>query len=801
MALPDDSHDPTADHVDFLANVLGDPPDGPLSLFSIDTTKGTRHTDWADTPAELYKAALLRAPKCNVWFGVAPRFARTGGRGTAQDCTTFGAMWADLDVIGPGHARSDLIPTIGDALDLVDEFPMPTSSILSTGGGLQAWWFLTERIPVDQSADLLARFGAWWVNAGLRHGWHIDNVWDPARVLRVPGTQNRKTVDVHPVDLVGYEPGVNYSLDDFDWLPEPPAPTYQTKPADRVPYIGPKRPGDHFNAMHTCGQVLETHGWTFDHKDRGTGDEQWVRPGKDKRQGTGGTVYAADGHFICWSESVPQLDVRRSYDPFGLYVALRHDGDFRAAGSDLGNRGYGERAVDDSLQWLIDGVGKADGAAGEPTADYHGPDDDQLWAEGCDERPWPTIEPAAWRGPLGEVVRAIEPHSETDPIALAVELMTALGNCIGAGPHAIADGSLHPARLFTCLTGKTAKGRKGSAAAQVNRVMVHVDRMWAERRQVNGIASGEALIASVSAPVDPTETEGATVVDHRALIRESEFARFLTIAAREGSTLSAVVRDAWDTGQLSITARTNPVRADGAHVSLCGHITAEELLGKVTATDAANGLLNRFLFALVQRSKRLPSGGKLEEDDYARLGAILAPVVESARRSGRMVRTDAAEAFWAKVYDELGDDDPPGMVGQLVARSEPHTLRLSVLFALLDGRRVVDVAHIEQAYTWWRYFRASIEYLFAGRSFTPDAAKLLGALRDAGRDGLSFGEQHAVFNRNRSAGDLAKLRHELTHAGVVWTDKKGRDERSWAVRPRLSAPPTTLAGSLDSSDS
>ncbi len=798
MALPDDAHD---NHdVEFLTAVLGDPPDGPLSLFSINADDGTRHTDWADTPTGLYQAALRRAPTCNVWFGVAPRFARTGGRGTAQDCTTFGALWADLDVIGPGHARTDLIPTTGHALDLVEEFPLPTSAVLATGGGLQVWWFLTERLPVDEAADVLARFGAWWVQAGGRHGWHIDNVWDPARVLRVPGTQNRKTGDVAPVELAVWNPDHRYGLDDFEWLPEPPAATYQTAPADRVPYIGPKRPGDHFNAVHSCGQVLETHGWTFDRREPGNGNEHWVRPGKDKRQGSGGTVYAADGHFICWSGSVPELDVRRSYDPFGLYVALRHGGDFGAAGSDLGGRGYGERAVDDSLQWLIDGAGKADGAGAEPVG-YHGPPDNELWVEGCDERAWPVIEPAAWRGALGEVVRAIEPHSETDPIALAVELITALGNSIGAGPHAVADGSTHPARLFACLVGKTAKGRKGSAAAQAMRVMAHVDPGWAATRQVNGIASGEALIASVSSPVDPTESDAATVVDHRALIRESEFARFLTIAAREGSTLSAVVRDAWDTGQLSITARTNPVRADGAHVSLCGHITAEELRAKVTASDAANGLLNRFLFALVQRSKRLPSGGSLEEEDYARLGAVLAPIVEQGRKSGRMARTEAAEAYWAKVYNELGDDDPPGMVGQLVARSEPHTLRLSVLFAVLDRRRVVDVCHIEQAYAWWRYFRASVEYLFAGRSFSPDASKLLGALRDAGRDGLSFGEQSGVFGRNRMAGDLAKMRHELTVGGVVVTDERGRDKRSWAVRPVPSTPPTTLLDSSDSSDS
>lgn len=797
MALPaDESAD---DHVDFLGTVLGDPPDGPINLFSIDAENGTRITDWADTPAELYRIAQHRAPRCNVWFGVAPRTHRTSGRGGAADCTSIGALWTDLDVIGPGHARADIIPTLNDAYLLVETFGMLPTAVLETGGGLQAWWALAERLPAGQTGDILARFGAWWVQAGGRRGWHIDNVWDPARVLRVPGTRNRKTGDAAAVELAVWNPDRRYGLDDFDWLPDPPAPTYGAGPQEHVPYIGPKRPGDHFNAVHTCGQVLQAHGWTFDRKDRDTGNEQWVRPGKERRQGSSGTVYAADGHFINWSGSVPQLDVRRSYDPFGLYVALRHDGDFQTAGRDLGARGYGERDVD-ARALMEELAGKGGATVGDPPPgeDYHGPPDDQLWVEGCDERAWPTIEEPAWWGPLGQVVRAIEPHSETDPVAIGLELMVALGNSIGSGPHAVADGSQHPARLFATLIGKTAKGRKGSAAAQTNRVMAHVDRRWATTRQVNGIASGEALIAAVSSPVNPADGDPATIIDHRALIRESEFARFLTIANRDGSTLSAVVREAWDTGQLAITARLNPVRAENAHVSISGHITAEELRAKLTATDAANGLLNRFLFALVQRSKRLPTGGALEEKDYAALGAVLAPLVQQARKGGLMVRTEAAEEYWAKVYDELGDDDPPGLVGQLVARAEPHTLRLSVLFALLDGRRVVDVAHIRQAYAWWRYCRASVEYLFAGRSFSTDAAKLLEALRDAGRAGLTYGEQHAVFNRNRSGGDLARMRHELTAAGVVVSSERGRDKRSWAVRPVLSAPPTVLLNSLDS---
>ncbi len=47
--------------------------------------------------------------------------------------------------------------------------------------------------------------------------------------------------------------------------------------------------------------------------------------------------------------------------------------------------------------------------------------------------------------------------------------------------------------------------------------------------------------------------------------------------AREGNTLSAIIRQAWDTGNLQVKTRNNPNRATGAHISIIGHITKDEL--------------------------------------------------------------------------------------------------------------------------------------------------------------------------------------------------------------------------------
>ena len=104
------------------------------------------------------------------------------------------------------------------------------------------------------------------------------------------------------------------------------------------------------------------------------------------------------------------------------------------------------------------------------------------------------------------------------------------------------------------------------------------------------------------------------VEDKRLLVIEAEFVRALQVAQRDGSILSAVIREAWDSGNLGIMTRAKKVRATDAHIAILGHITREELVRHLSTTEACNGYANRFLWVHTQRSKKLPFGGNLKED-------------------------------------------------------------------------------------------------------------------------------------------------------------------------------------------
>src|SRR5262249_32941874 len=155
----------------------------------------------------------------------------------------------------------------------------------------------------------------------------------------------------------------------------------------------------------------------------------------------------------------------------------------------------------------------------------------------------------------------------------------------------------------------------------------------------------------------------------------------LAAMARDGSTLSGVLRDAWDGRRLQTLAKRSPAVATGTHVSILAAITPDEVLRKLTATEQANGFANRFLWIYVERSQLLPDGAGADEQLVHELSGEIGEALDKARRVDGVVRDDDAKALWHDVYPRL-TRDVPGMTGAMRSRAESQTLRLSLCYAL-----------------------------------------------------------------------------------------------------------------------
>ncbi|QJW92561.1 bifunctional DNA primase/polymerase [Frigoriglobus tundricola] len=408
---------------------------------------------------------------------------------------------------------------------------------------------------------------------------------------------------------------------------------------------------------------------------------------------------------------------------------------------------------------------------------------------------WPTLDEAALHGVLGEMVRTLEPETEADPVGILLSMLVAFGNAVGRGPHFPVEGDHHHANLFTILVGDSSRGRKGTSLGRTLTLFGDADAEWKRDCHTTGLSSGEGLIFAVRDPVEslePVKEKGKItgyqkvlkdqgVTDKRLFVVEPEFAQTLKVLKREGNTLSPVVRQAWDSGALSVMTKTNAARATETHVSILGHITRPELAKCLSDTDCFNGFANRFLWALVRRSKLLPDGGN--GLDLIPLKQKLAKVVAEAKTIPAMSRTPDARNLWHQLYPEL-TAEKAGLYGAVVGRGEAQTLRLSMLYALLDGSPQIDVPHLQAATAVWRYCETSARLLFAdgpGETGDPLEQLLLQTIRR--EPGINRRGLHKAIGGHLPAKELvqalARLRdRNQVHCELVATG--GRPSECWS---------------------
>ena len=406
---------------------------------------------------------------------------------------------------------------------------------------------------------------------------------------------------------------------------------------------------------------------------------------------------------------------------------------------------------------------------------------------------WPAIDDAAYYSLAGEVVRAIDPHTEADPIAILIQVLAYFGNIVGRSPHYRIEGDYHRTNIFAVLVGDTSKGRKGTSAGRVRSITRHADETWVDERMKNGLSSGEGLINEVrderkmfNSKTEELEIVELGVTDKRLLVAEAEFANALAVMERAGNTLSSVIRAAWEGLTLSTMTKNSPLKATSAHISIIGHITTAELCARLNRTDLANGFANRFLFLCVRRSKLLPHGGSIGDDEIKMLGERLRGAVEQARTVFQITMTKDARDAWEVTYTDLSADRP-GLLGAITARAEAQVIRLALLYALIDRKCEIEVDHLRAALALWEYAEASAVRIFGNALGDPVADEIYRSLKQAGDNGMSRTAIRDLFGRHQSAGRISVALALLVKNGRAkcrTTATNGRPVETWfAVDP------------------
>jgi hypothetical protein len=414
-----------------------------------------------------------------------------------------------------------------------------------------------------------------------------------------------------------------------------------------------------------------------------------------------------------------------------------------------------------------------------------------------DNEPWPEpMNKAAFQGLAGRFVRLIEPHSEADPVGILGQFLGAFSNAGGRSPHFTVEADRHSLNLYQVHVGKSSKARKGTAWGRAKQAIAEADPDWSDHI-VHGLSSGEGLIHAVRDPIerrDPIKKKNGRVIDYetviadhgvedkRLLVMEAEFASVLKVCDRAGNTLSPILRMGWDSGNLGTLTRNNPLKATGAHISIIGHITTDELLRHLDSTESANGFANRFLWFCVRRSKALPEGGSLAAHELAPVIAETSDALAFAKNVGEIRRDAGATEIWHAVYEELSEGKP-GLLGAMIARGEAQVMRLACIYAVLDRSSVIRVEHLRAALAVWEYCERSVRHIFGEKLGDPTADRIVDALRD-NPVGLTRTDISSLFGRHISGSQIGRALQHLKSQGHASPDVEttgGRPIERWRI--------------------
>jgi hypothetical protein len=125
--------------------------------------------------------------------------------------------------------------------------------------------------------------------------------------------------------------------------------------------------------------------------------------------------------------------------------------------------------------------------------------------------------------------------------------------------------------------------------------------------------------------------------------------------------------------------------------------------------------------------------------------------------------------LWDHAYGAELSIARQGMAGAVTSRAEAHALRLSMLYALLEGNREIDVRHVKAALALWRCCERSAREIWGDSLGWPTADKILAAARDRRR--LTGTDIRDLFGRHPPADQELAL-SILVARGLLRIDKE-----------------------------
>jgi hypothetical protein len=149
--------------------------------------------------------------------------------------------------------------------------------------------------------------------------------------------------------------------------------------------------------------------------------------------------------------------------------------------------------------------------------------------------------------------------------------------------------------------------------------------------------------------------------------------------------------------------------------------------------------------------------------EVAKLQRRLWTLVAEAQKTGEICLTPDALQTWDAIYPELSSETP-GLSGAIVNRAEAQTIRLGLVYALLDGEKSIDTRHINSAFALWKYAHASATCLFGDRATDPAEQKIVAILKSGPCSATNL---NRALNGHVTSGKLRQVLGQMEAANRI----------------------------------
>ena len=345
----------------------------------------------------------------------------------------------------------------------------------------------------------------------------------------------------------------------------------------------------------------------------------------------------------------------------------------------------------------------------------------------------PDVTSRMFPGLLDEVVHHCCDQSEAAPVAVAANCLVHFAALVGSVVYIPIGNERRRLNEFFLMVGPTGMG-KGSSWHGPKQIFRQTEeclatRFTERRKQGNsedidkypelkihtgGLSSSEGMAASL---------DDSEVTDKRMLVCEPEFGNIMTQCQRQGNTLSAVMRNAYDGVDIKPLTKRNRVQVTEPYICLMANTTAQEFnRHDISNMLHHNGMLNRFLILWQHPPAPVPFPPPVADSHIEALAEAFADRILFARNYSyqtdyrktqpRPLSLDPdAKSCWAAHYNKLINRPDCEQVTSLTRRHRLHALLLASYFALLDYRMSLSSDDIHTALDWCAYSHASVVYI------------------------------------------------------------------------------------------